>query len=193
MCGRLNRSMYGTRDAAANWEDKYSSHLVSLGFMRGKSSPCTFFHPERGVRCVVHGDDFTFLGNEENLKWCTQVMTEEYEVKVRGLLGPDRHDDKSMTILNRCVEWRNGEIWYEADPRHAEILVRELGLSGKKPLVTDGISSPVKALDEDKHLEPPSATVPPANSSVQFHFPGPSRRAVRGQGGGKRNGCASPI
>ena len=73
-CGKLNRSMYGTRDAAANWEEKYSSHLVAHGFIRGKSSPCTFFHPTRGVRCVVHGDDFTFLGCEEELKWCTQTM-----------------------------------------------------------------------------------------------------------------------
>ena len=84
MCGRLNRSMYGTRDAAVNWEDKYSSHLESMGFIKGKSSPCTFFHPHKGVRCVVHGDNFTFLGNEDELRWCTQMMKDEYEVKVRG-------------------------------------------------------------------------------------------------------------
>ena len=81
MCGKLNRSMYGTRDAAANWEDKYSSHLMAMGFSRGKSSPCTFFHPHRGVRCVVHGDDFTFLGSEDDLKWCTQMMKDEYDIK----------------------------------------------------------------------------------------------------------------
>ena len=28
MCGRLNVSMYGTQDAAANWEHKYATHLV---------------------------------------------------------------------------------------------------------------------------------------------------------------------
>ena len=36
MCGRLNVSMYGTRDAAANWEAKYADHLVLNGFIRGK-------------------------------------------------------------------------------------------------------------------------------------------------------------
>ena len=45
MCGRLNRSMYGTRDAESNWEDKYSSHLVSQGFTRGKDSACAFCPP----------------------------------------------------------------------------------------------------------------------------------------------------
>ena len=153
MCGRLNRSMYGTRDAAANWEDKYSSHLESMGFARGKSSPCTFFHLQRGIRCVVHGDDFTFLANESELKWCTDMMKAEYEVKVRGLLGPDKHDDKQMTILNRCIEWRKNEIWYEADPRHAEILVRELGLKDKRPVVTPGINTVIKEGEDDPHLD----------------------------------------
>eukprot|EP00400_MALV-I_sp_L67-5_P000077 gene77-1189_t len=34
MCGRLNLSMYGTRDAARNWTDEYHSTLTSLGFIR---------------------------------------------------------------------------------------------------------------------------------------------------------------
>ena len=78
MCGKLNKRMYGTRDAAANWEDKYSSLLESMGFLRGRSSPCAFFHPQKGIRCVVHGDDFTFLGNQDELQWCIDVMKDEY-------------------------------------------------------------------------------------------------------------------
>ena len=30
MCGRLNYSMYGTRDAAANWSDEYTQRLVDI-------------------------------------------------------------------------------------------------------------------------------------------------------------------
>ena len=76
-CARLNVSMYGTRDAASNWEDKYASHLIKCGFVQGKSSPCVFFHAEKGISVVVHGDDFTFLGNDVALDWCTTVMQEE--------------------------------------------------------------------------------------------------------------------
>ena len=53
----------------------------------------------------MHGDDFTFAGDETQLKMCIDMMKGEYEFKVRGLLGPDKNDDKSITILNRCVEW----------------------------------------------------------------------------------------
>ena len=66
----------------------------------------------------------------------TQMMKDEYKVKVRGLLGPDCHDEKKMTILNRCIEWKKNEIWYEADPRHAEILIREHGVKDQKPVAT---------------------------------------------------------
>ena len=43
MCGRLNFSMYGTRDAAANWADEYPSKLLSMGFTQGKATPCVFY------------------------------------------------------------------------------------------------------------------------------------------------------
>ena len=59
MCGKLIVSMYGTQDAASNWEYKYSTHLVENGFIRGKSSPCVFWNPKAGVRGAVNGDDFT--------------------------------------------------------------------------------------------------------------------------------------
>ena len=38
-CAWLIVSMYGTRDAASNWEVKYASHLRGFGFEQGKTSP----------------------------------------------------------------------------------------------------------------------------------------------------------
>ena len=57
-CCRLNVSLYGTRDAAKNWEQAYVNVLTPLGFVRGKASPCIFRHRERALRVIVHGDDF---------------------------------------------------------------------------------------------------------------------------------------
>ena len=78
------------------------------------------------------------------------MMKDEYEVKVRGMLGPDRKDGKEISILDRCIEWKKDEFWYEADPRHAEILIRELGLNGKRTVVTPGIK--VKIDEELTHI-----------------------------------------
>ena len=45
VCGKLRVSMYGTRDAAQNLEHEYGSKLVGWGFIKGKSSPCVYYHP----------------------------------------------------------------------------------------------------------------------------------------------------
>ena len=37
--GRLNVSLYGTRDAAQHWENTHSEYLKSLGFQQGLASP----------------------------------------------------------------------------------------------------------------------------------------------------------
>ena len=43
MVGRLNLSLYGTRDAAQNWTREYTAFLESIGFRSGLASPCNFF------------------------------------------------------------------------------------------------------------------------------------------------------
>ena len=61
--------MYGTRDAAHNWELEYSGFMQEFGFNRGRASPCVFFHKERNLRVAIHGDDFTVLGKRQALDW----------------------------------------------------------------------------------------------------------------------------
>ena len=69
--------MYGTKDAARNWEKRYSQFLQSLGFTAGKASPCVFHNPTLQCSCVVHGDDFTFLGNDSALDKVAWQMTQK--------------------------------------------------------------------------------------------------------------------
>ena len=61
-CAKMNKAMYGTRDAAQNWEWTYRSAHEEWGFKVGKSSPCVMYHPTRNVRLVVHGDDSLHWG-----------------------------------------------------------------------------------------------------------------------------------
>ena len=64
---------------------------------------------------------------------------ETIEVKVRGRIGPGDKDEKEIKSLNRIFEWSEKGIYVEADQRHAEILVRDLGFKGNsKGVVTPG-------------------------------------------------------
>merc|ERR1711965_94005 len=127
MCGVLGKSMYGTGGAAQSWESDYTRiYIEDLGFVQGKASPCVFYHRDRDLRVVVHGDDFTALGADEDCEWLAGQLRQYFELKVSAKLGPEDTDDKQVRILNRTVEWTNQGIRYEPDARHAEIVVKQL-------------------------------------------------------------------
>ena len=79
--------MYGTRDAGAIWESCYAACLTKMGFVQGGASPCCFQHPEWDVNVVVHGDDFTALGNADALDKFEAGTTATFECKLKGRLG----------------------------------------------------------------------------------------------------------
>ena len=60
-------------------------------------------------------------------------------IKVRAILGPDPKDGKEVSILNRGVRWASDNIEYEADPRHVEKLLRDMGMEGCRDLTTAGV------------------------------------------------------
>ena len=66
-------------------------------------------------------------------------------MKVRGILGPDVRDTKAIDILGRVVEWRPGELWWEADPRHVERILETTGMVSGNASVVPG----VKIQEED--------------------------------------------
>jgi len=59
MCGRLNRCMYGTRDAGKRWTSTDVEALKKMGYQQGTANPCCFSHKTLDSSLVVHGDDFT--------------------------------------------------------------------------------------------------------------------------------------
>ena len=89
VCGKLNFSLYGTRDAATNWEAHYTNILKGLGFSQGLTSPCVFYHSDRDIETVVHGDDFTSLAEEDQLIWFAGELSKVLNISNRGILGPE--------------------------------------------------------------------------------------------------------
>ena len=84
LVGLMVRCAYGTRDAGAIWEDTYTAALIGLGFVQGAASACCFYHPTRYMSVVVHGDDFTAVGEDADLTWYESGMAKSFELKIRG-------------------------------------------------------------------------------------------------------------
>ena len=71
-----------------NWTAVYTEFLISIGYVKGKSWPCNFNHPSRGLATTVHGDDFTSTGSTRSLLWLKAQFEERFEVTAK-LLGPE--------------------------------------------------------------------------------------------------------
>ena len=84
--------MYGTRRAADGWHCKCFDTLEEMGFQRGESSACVFWHKEKQLLSSVHGDDFTVLASEDRSDWFRGEISKRFEVKFRGRLGPEPTD-----------------------------------------------------------------------------------------------------
>ena len=146
MCGKLVKAMYGTRDAAQCWEREYVNFMRKTGFTCGRSSPCVFYHPEKELRAVVHGDDFTIMGHTDELDWFRDEMKKSFTIKAKARLGPGQKGEQATRELNRIVEYGDGVLYYEADQRHAEDVISGMGLSSdSKTVVTPGTNTPTQA------------------------------------------------
>ena len=169
LCGELLRHMYGTRPAADGWQEEYSTCLVRLGFVQGESSANVFHHSEKQIALSVHGDDLTATGPKDALDWYEAAIASEYEVKIHPRIGPGKQDAKEMRVLNRVITWHESHIEYEADPRQAERLVEECGLTGSNSMGTPGSKSSFQEHEADKPLEA-AMTTPFRGSAARSNY-----------------------
>ena len=152
--GRLRRWFYGMRPAASAWEEDYSKNLESIGFKRGKSASTTFFHAETGVRLVVWGDDFTFMGRGEDIKMMRNHLDQWYETTSRRTLGPEPGDYKEVRILNRTLKWGPNGITYEGDDKHAKTVISAMGLLADSKGLDQAVIKEDTGEDESDELGP---------------------------------------
>ncbi len=141
--GKLVRSLYGTRDAATNWQSMYIEHMESIGFTQNKGIPSVFYHKARGIRTMVHGDDYVSVGSRSEIKWFESELSKKFDIKT-SVIGSTPEDQKEVKILNRIVRFTGEGVEYEADPRHVEILIQDMGLQEANPVSSPGTENEEK-------------------------------------------------
>ena len=146
--GRLLKCLYGTRDAGARWEKCWQDALIEFGYKIGSFNSCLAYNPDTGVSLFGHGDDFVAVGGRKEVLDLHEKLKGVFLLKLRALLGPDDDCQKSVTVLNRMIRWIDTsdgpKIEYEADSRHADIALHQLGMdkaNAKGSVVTGAKSS----------------------------------------------------
>ena len=126
--GKLKASLYGTRDASMNWQEEVAKCMVKCGFKVGQFNPCMYYSAAREIRFLVHGDDFVCVGEAEELQWLEKCLKERFEIKSK-MTGLREGESREERILNRVIRVSESGWEYEADQRHADLIIRETGAS----------------------------------------------------------------
>ena len=94
----LQCSLYGTRDAAQNWEEEPASTLSDLKLTRGVACPCVWRGHIKGEHVVatVHGDDITIGGERSAVELLIRKISRKYKKQ--------EADD-----WRRCRPWQDWE------------------------------------------------------------------------------------
>ena len=75
-------SLYGTRDAAANFQEEVRILMKNARFRIGRYNPCTFCHPKTNLKVICHGGDFVSSADEASLVWLKTEMKKRFESKI---------------------------------------------------------------------------------------------------------------
>ena len=115
--GHLRMSLYGTRDAAMNWQEEVAKEMRKWGFTRGQYNPCLYYHRQRNLRTFLHGDDFATVGTREGVQWFKTTLESRFEIKsqciVPSALGLSRAN-VAGSGLGPAAAATKGKRWLKA-------------------------------------------------------------------------------
>jgi len=86
---RLNKALYGLRQAPRAWYDTLTKHLLTNGFQRGTIDSTLFILHDKGDMLLVqiYVDDIIFGStNDKMCKKFSEIMSSEYEMSLMGEL-----------------------------------------------------------------------------------------------------------
>ena len=132
---KLNKSLYGLRQAPLNWFEYLSVGLRKHGFEPSKLDPCLFIHKE--VICLVYVDDCLFFARNatnidiilEKLKNYNFVFT--VEKSVEAFLGVQVDVDEETGVVKM------------SQPGLIDKIVKTVGLSNCAPKATPANVAPL--------------------------------------------------
>ena len=103
-----------------------------------------FYNAEECCQGGFHGDDFVVVGSRRALDLTGTTLSGKYSMRESHRLGFGNHCERHAELLNRIVSVGTDSdgryVRIEPDIRHAELVLRDLGLEGSKakPFTTPG-------------------------------------------------------
>ncbi|GKD66321.1 putative RNA-directed DNA polymerase, partial [Tanacetum coccineum] len=86
---RLNKSLYGLKQASQNWYQKFTSSLLELGFKQCKADYSLFIFKKDAcfVAALIYVDDVIMVGNDvKKIQHTTEELDKRFSIKDLGAL-----------------------------------------------------------------------------------------------------------
>ena len=120
-------------------------------FEQSKYNPSMYFNRKRNIRTLVHGDDFVSSLSRPAAKWFKERLEQRFEIKTK-IIGAGHGEYREERALNRVKSVKNDGWEYEADQRHAEIIIKSLGMEEAKGVRTPGQDERAWEEENDKPI-----------------------------------------
>lgn len=76
---KLNKSIYGLKQAPKNWNKNFSKVLISLGFDNTDDDPCVYYNKDRSILLALFVDGLIAGKNEANMIKILNKLNEKFE------------------------------------------------------------------------------------------------------------------
>jgi hypothetical protein len=133
---RLNKSLYGLKQSALKWYEKWTSVMLSLGLTPSEADPCLFIGGvgEKKVRVGLYVDDALLFGSSSAVEAMVKALAKEFEIKDLGLLNSTEPFKFLGMELRRQVQPQLG--LFLSQQRYAEVVLEKFGMKDCKPVAT---------------------------------------------------------
>jgi len=82
---KVQKSLYGLKQAARDWHEDCARKLSALGFSRSGADPCVFYLPERGLVVDMYVDDLVIAApRRPDVNWFKTAFAKYYKIKDLG-------------------------------------------------------------------------------------------------------------
>lgn len=124
---RLNKAIYGLKQASRSWNMRFHSFITKLGFRRSEQDQCLYYWTDQAITVylVIYVDDILIASTSQIIANLKKKLSMEFEMK-------DLKEVKTFLGLNIQRDWKNGIMKIDQKQYVKKILER-FGMKDCRP------------------------------------------------------------
>ena len=119
--GRLDKALYGTRDAPQLWQKELNKTLQNMNFKCSKLHPGVYWNADRCLTLVSHVDDLLVCGPDAELHVMRAQLAQAYEIKGQTI----KEGKGILKFLGRTIKETYASYQWTGDDKHRTKLLDE--------------------------------------------------------------------